>query len=131
MLHQIDPSEKVISEVCKLLKTLKISQLLHAANIKKSCGISVQQVFKFIFLLALFGKNQYRFLGSKRGQGLPRKDVYYNFLNNPHYAWRRFLLMLASKVTDTFDHLTSDKRVRALSLMTHRLRETAARRRNY
>jgi len=113
MLHQIDPSEKVISEICKLLKTLKISQLLHAANIKKSCGISVQQVFKFIFLLALFGKNQYRFLESKRGQGVPRKDVYYNFLNNPHYAWRRFLLMLASKVTDTFDHLTSDKRVRA------------------
>ena len=113
MLHQIEPSEKVISEVCKLFKALKISQLLHAVNIKKSCGISVQEVFKFIFLLALFGKNQYRFLESKRGQGLPRKDVYYNFLNNPHYAWRRFLLMLASKVTDTFDHLTSDKRIRA------------------
>ena len=113
MLHQIDPSEKVISEVCKLFKTLKINQFLRAANIKKSCGISVQQVFEFIFMLALFGKSQYRFLESKRGQGLPRKDVYYNFLNNPHYAWRRFLLMVASKVTDTFDHLTSDKRIRA------------------
>lgn len=64
-------------------------------------------------MLALFGKNQYRFLESKRGQGLPRKDVYYNFLNNPHYAWRRFLLMLASKVTDKLNYLTSDKRVRA------------------
>ena len=113
MLHQINPSEKVISEVHKLFKTLKINQLLRAANIKKSCGISVQQIFEFIFLLALFGKNQYRFLESKRAQGLPRKDVYYNFLNNPHYAWRRFLLMLVSKVIDTFDHLTSDKRVRA------------------
>jgi len=113
MLHQIDPSEKVIGEVYKLIKTLKINRLLRAANIKKARGISVQQVFEFIFMLALFGKNQYRFLESKRSQGLPRKDVYYNFLNNSHYAWRHFLLMLASKVTDTFDHLTSDRRIRA------------------
>jgi len=113
MIHQIDPSEKVVSEVSKLFKVLRISQLLNAANIKKSCGVSVRQVFEFIFLLALFGKNQYRFLESKRGQGLPGKDVYYNFLNNPRYAWRRFLLMLASKVTDSVDQLTSSKRVRA------------------
>jgi len=113
MVHQIYPPEKVVSNVCRLLKELKINQLLRAANIKKSRGISVQQVFELIFLFALYGKNQYEFLESKRAQGLPRKDVYYNFLNNPHYAWRRFLLLLASKVTDTFDYLTSDKRVRA------------------
>lgn len=112
MLHQNDPSEKVISEVQKLFKHLKINQLLRAANIKKSRGISVQQIFEFIFMLALFGKNQYRFLANKRAQGLPKKDVYYDFLNNPHYAWRHFLLMLASKVIGKFDHLTSDKRVR-------------------
>ena len=113
MLHQIDSSEKVINEIQKLFKNLKINQLLRAANIKKQRGISVQQVFEFIFLLALFGKNQYRFLESKRAQGLPKKDVYYDFLNNPNYAWRRFLLMLAFKVTEKFDYLTSDKRVRA------------------
>lgn len=113
MLHQIDPSEKALCEVDRLFETLKIRRLLHAANIRKACGISVQQVFRVIFMLALFGKNQYRFLNSKRGQELPRKDVYYNFLNNPQYAWRRFLLMLAYKVTDTFDHLTSDQRIRA------------------
>jgi hypothetical protein len=66
-------------------------------------GISVQLVFELIFQLALFGKNQYRFLESKHGQGLPKKDVYYNFLNNSKYAWSRFLFMLASKVTEKFD----------------------------
>jgi hypothetical protein len=45
--------------------------------------------------------------------GITKKDVHYNFMKNPHYAWRRVLLMLASRVTDTFDHLTSDKRIRA------------------
>ena len=113
MIHQIDPFEKVASEVSKIFQVLKLTQLLKAANIKKSCGVSVRQIFEFIFLLALFGKNQYRFLESKRGHGLPGKDVYYNFLNNPRYAWRRFLLMLASKVTDSFDQLTSNERIRA------------------
>lgn len=75
MLHQIDQSEKVINEIHKLFKELKINQLLRAANIKKSRGISILQVFQFIFLLALFGKNQYRFLESKRGQGLPKCPV--------------------------------------------------------
>ncbi len=41
MLHQIDPSEKVINEITKLFKTLKINQLLRAANIKKSRGIGI------------------------------------------------------------------------------------------
>lgn len=70
MLHQIDPSEKVINEIQKLFKNLNINQLLRTVNIRKSRGISVQQIFEFVFLLALLGKNQYRFLESKRGQGL-------------------------------------------------------------
>lgn len=48
MLHQIDPSEKVLCEINQLFKALKIKHLLRAANIKKACGISVQQVFEFI-----------------------------------------------------------------------------------
>jgi hypothetical protein len=94
------PSEKTINQINKLFKNLKINQLLRAANIKKSRGISVQQVLEFIFLLALLGKNQYRFLESKHDKGLHDEDIYYNFLNNPHYAWKRFLLMLASEVTE-------------------------------
>lgn len=116
MLQQNDPSEKVISELSELFKVLKINQLLHAANIRKTCGVGVQQIFEFIFLLAFFGKKMNNFLGSKRGQDLPCKDTYYRFLKNPTYAWRRFLLQLVFKVTDTFDHLTSDKRVRVFVL---------------
>jgi len=116
MLHQIDPSEKVLSEVSKLFKALKINQLLHAANIRKASGISAQQIFEFIFLLVFYGKKMNNFLGSKRGQDLPGKDIYYRFLNNPKYSWRKFLLQLALKVTDAFNHLTSDKRVRVFIL---------------
>jgi hypothetical protein len=116
MLQQIDPSEKVISEVSKLLKALRINKLLHASNVRKTCGVGVQQIFEFIFLLAFYGKKMNNFLGSKRGQDMPGKDIYYRFLNNPTYSWRRFLLQLSFKVTDAFDHLTSDKRVRVFIL---------------
>lgn len=44
MLHQIDPSEKTINEAHKLFKQLRINQLLRAANITKSRGISVKKV---------------------------------------------------------------------------------------
>jgi len=116
MLHQIDPSEKVLSEVSNLFKALKINQLLHAVNIRKACGVSAQQIFEFIFLLAFFGKKMNNFLSSKRGQELPGKDIYYRFLKNPTYSWRRFLLQLSLRVTDAFDRLTSDKRVRVFIL---------------
>jgi len=116
MLQQIDPSEKVISEVSKLFKALRINKLLHASNVRKACGVSVHQIFEFIFLIAFYGKKMNNFLGSKRGQDMPGKDIYYRFLNNPRYSWRKFLLQLSMKVTDTFDHLTSDKRVRVFVL---------------
>lgn len=112
MLQQINPSEKAISEISKLFKALKINQLLHASHIRKAYGVTAQEIFEFIFMLAFYGKKMNSFLHSKRGRDLPGKDAYYRFLNNPKYSWRRFLLKLSLKVTDTFDHLTSDKRVR-------------------
>lgn len=116
MLQQIDPSEKIISEVSKLFKALKINKILHASNVRKACGVSVQQIFEFIFLIAFYGKKMNNILGSKRGQDMPGKDIYYRFLNNPRYSWRKFLLQLSMRATDTFDHLTSDKRVRVFIL---------------
>lgn len=76
MLQQIDPSEKVSTEVSKLFAVLKINQLLHAANIRKVSGVKAQHIFEFIFLLAFIGKKLNRFLNSKRGQDLPGKDNY-------------------------------------------------------
>jgi hypothetical protein len=54
MLHQINLSEKVLSEINKLFKTLKIKHLLRAANIKKACGISVQAVASTVSRQVIF-----------------------------------------------------------------------------
>lgn len=63
----------IANEIHKLLKNLKINQLLRVVNNKKLRGISGQQIFEFIFLLVLFGKDQYRFLETNVVRGYPRK----------------------------------------------------------
>ena len=42
--------------------------------------------------------------------------TYYRFLNETSYNWKNFLLLLAVKVTATFDKLTRPERVKVLVL---------------
>lgn len=116
MVQQTIPSEKVETNFYRLFKTLKIGQTLRACGIRKFCGVSVLDVFGFLFSLVFLGKSLHRQLDSERGDGMPRKDTYYRFLNNCRYSWRKFLLSVAARVIDTFETLTSSKRVKVLIL---------------
>ena len=80
------------------LKELQIAKLLHKSNITKSCGVSAYEVFQFLLLLVFLGKNLFR------------------FLNEVSYNWRRFLMLLAVRVTSAFDRLTRPERVNVLIL---------------
>lgn len=86
MIHHIDSSEKTKNALLKALKTLKISQLLRKANIRKAQGASVFELFNFLFLLVFQGKNLYRFLESQRKSNTFSKITYYRFLNESRYA---------------------------------------------
>lgn len=44
------------------------------------------------------------------------KNTYYRFLNEISYNWKKFLLLLAVKVTAAFDRLTRPERVKVLVL---------------
>lgn len=116
MIHQNNPFEKASSAFNSSFKTLKIGQLLRQAGIRKANGISVLEVFQFIFLLGFQGKNLYRFLNSDKGKDSISKNTYYRFLNEATYGWRRFLTLLACRVIASFDKLTTDKRVRSFIL---------------
>ena len=116
MLHQVNPSEKLVSNFYRLFKTLKISQTLHACGIRKFCGISVIDAFGLLFSLVFLGKSLNRQLGSERGDSLPGKDTYYRFLNRSQYSWRKFLLTIAARVINAFQDLTSSKRIKVLIL---------------
>lgn len=116
MIHYDDSSEKTKNALFQTFKTLKIAGLLRQAGIRKACGISVYEVFKFLILLVFQSKNLYRFLDSKKGDMAVSKNTYYRFMNESTYAWRKFLSLLTIKVIKAFHRLTRPERVNTLIL---------------
>jgi len=110
MLQQHSLSEQ--SRFSKLFATLHIGKALRQAGISKSFGLSSSAIFRIVFSLVFEGKNWFRLLESHRGADLPGKDVVYRFLNQPSFAWRRFLQTLSLQIVRYFESLISSKRVR-------------------
>ena len=74
------------------------------------------EIFQFLLLMVFQGCNLYRYLGSKKQDIACSKSTYHRFLGNEHYNWRRFITLLAAKVTMYFDILTDRSRFKALVL---------------
>jgi hypothetical protein len=70
---------------------------LKRSNIDKEKGISPVSVFRVLITLVFTGKNLYRTLEAGGRCGMA-KDTVYRFLNSVHTNWRRFLLLLSSRV---------------------------------
>ena len=112
MLQQNSLSEQTQSRFSQLFSTLKVSQLLRQAGIRKSYGHSCFTLFQILFQLVFQNRNLYRILESNQAETLPRKDAYYRFLNEPRFNWRRFYQLLCIKVVSQFETWTSAKRIR-------------------
>ncbi len=98
------------------IKELFIGRLLRQANIHKSCGIPIIELFQSLILLVFHGKNLFRFLQSSHSDHSISQNAFYRFLSNPSYNWNRFLLLLAIKITQAFHPLTRTERVKMLVL---------------
>ncbi len=116
MIYQNNSFENTENQFSKTIKELQIGKLLRKSNIRKSCGVPASEVFQFLLLLVFQGKNLFRFLNSKRKDQAVSKNTYYRFLDESSYNWRKFLLLLAAKVTSAFDSLTRPERVKTLIL---------------
>lgn len=116
MIYQTNEFENTQNTLSNAIKELQIGKLLRQSNIRKSCGVPAFEVFQFLLLLVFQGKNLFRFLNSKHKDEAVSKNTYYRFLNETSYNWKKFLFLLALKVTNAFDHLTRPGRVRALVL---------------
>ena len=116
MIYQNNSFENTENQFSKTIKELQIGKLLRKSNIRKSCGVPAFEVFQFLLLLVFQGKNLFRFLNSKHKDQAVSKNTYYRFLDESSYNWRKFLLLLAAKVTSAFDSLTRPERVKTLIL---------------
>jgi len=79
----------------------KLGKLLRQSNIRKDKGVSLDTLFQFLLTLAFTGKNLFRLLEVPDTPGIPfgiRKDVVYRFLNCVSSNWRRFLLLLSTRI---------------------------------
>jgi len=112
MVHQNALSEQGINRISQIFSTLKVSQLLRQSGIRKSYGFSCFVIFQSLFELAFQNRNLYQIMNSAHVDTQPGKDVYYRFLNEPRFNWRRFYQSLVQKVVSKIDALTSSQRVR-------------------
>lgn len=116
MIYQNVENENTQNKFSYAIKELELGKLLRKSNITKNCGIPAFEVFQFLLLLVFQGKNLFRFLNSKHKDQAVSKNTYYRFLNETSYNWKKFLLLLAEKVTSAFDHLTRPERVKVFVL---------------
>lgn len=116
MINQKCQNENTQNEFSQAIKELKIGKLLRQSNITKSCGIPAFEVFQFLLLLVFQGKNLFRFLNSKHKDQAVSKNTYYRFLDETSYNWKKFLSLLAVKVTTAFKRFTRPERVTAFVL---------------
>ena len=85
------------NQIHRFFLNQKIGSLLKRSNIDKEKGISPVAVFRVLVTLVFTGKNLYRTLEAGVSCGMA-KDTVYRFLNSVHTNWRRFLLLLSSRV---------------------------------
>jgi len=114
MIQQKNSSEQTKNIFLQAFTSLKLSQALRQSGIRKSCGIPVMEIFKFLALLVFQGKNLYRFLTSTRNNSTFSKNSIYRFINKSTYNWRRFLHTIATKVICSIIPLTRSKRVNVI-----------------
>ncbi len=116
MIQETNCAEQTNNFFLQTFSVLKLSKLLRQAGIRKSRGIPVIEVFKFLVLLVFQGKNLYRFLDSYRSKAEFSKNSVYRMLNGQKFNWRRFLHSLSTKVIGLIRPLTRPDRVKVLIL---------------
>ena len=111
IIPEIDSCE---NQIHQFFLNQKIGSLLTRSNSNKEKGISPVAVLRVLFSLVFTGKNLFRTLEAGLDCGMA-KDTVYRFLNSVHTNWRRFLLLLSSRVINQeLDPLTGAANMKVL-----------------
>lgn len=92
-----------------------ISSALESANAYKSKGISVAEIFQYLFILIFSNRSMYMNLLSGRNTPAFRKDTVYRFMKMTQINWIRFTTVLSSRIIkDAIVPLDSEDRANVL-----------------
>jgi len=100
---------KVLDQIDDFFDKFHIGTLLDRCGIRKRHGYSVRSLTKVIFSLPFIGKNFFRGIVINNNTDVG-KDAAYDLLKACTYNWRRFLLIIGTRLHRIFDRLTNDKR---------------------
>nr|WP_320013100.1 transposase [uncultured Desulfobulbus sp.] len=106
-------AKRLHDRISSFMGDFKVGTLLSKSGIRKLRGATPLAVFSVIFALPFAGVNFSRGIVQNRNLGF-QKDSAYEFLKNPRYNWRKFMLSLVTVVVRFFDVLTSEQREKVL-----------------
>jgi DDE superfamily endonuclease len=96
---------KIVTQVTSVENSIKlfsqnqkINELLQQSNVRKDKGVSLDILFQFLVRIAFTGKNLFRLVDSSATPPGIGKDVVYRFFNCVSSNWRKFLLLLSTRV---------------------------------
>jgi hypothetical protein len=75
-----------------------LGKLLRQCGVSKEKGISLEVLFQFLLALAFTGKNLFRHMEPSGSVDGIFKDAVYRFQNSARANWRRFLLLLSTRI---------------------------------
>lgn len=105
--------KRLHNRISSFIGDFQVGTLLNKSGIRKKRGESPLNLFLAIFMLPFEGNNFFR--GIVTNTDLPfKKNAAYDLLKNPSHNWRRFMLVLAAKVSRCFNLLTSQEREKVL-----------------
>ena len=98
-MSQIVPETAVVeNRINSFFHNNNLGLLLRQSNIRKEKGVCLDTLFQFLLSLAFTGKNLFRLLESPDSPAGIAKDSAYRLLNSVTANWRRFLLLLSTRV---------------------------------
>lgn len=114
ILQQTTPDDDAFSSAAEFFHTFEIGKLFSRTT-RPGKGVPAFKILQFLFALVFLKKSFYEMMSEK---SLPWcKDTFYRFLSESRINWRRFLLLLAKRIIDTFFlPLTEEKGDRVLIL---------------
>lgn len=111
--QQQQEAKRLHDRISSFLEDFRVGTLLSGSGIRKLRGAKPLAVFTAIFALPFGGVNFSRGIVHNRDLGF-QKDSAYEFLKNPRYNWRKFLLGLVTVVVRFMDVLTREEREKVL-----------------
>ena len=92
-----------------------LGKLLRQCNIRKEKGVSLEILLRFFLALAFTGKNLFRHMEPSGSFDGIFKDAAYRFQNSVKANWRRFLLLLSTRIiVSSLEPLTDESNRKVL-----------------